>query len=161
MGKRVVKISTENKHNERFIMATRNLYRFFTIVTVIGIAMYMSGCSALNLGNNLAQDNTVKVERIDQNKGVYVNSVNVYEKNNKLAVYGSLKRKMGNQGHFREHVDINILGPDDEVLASKTVRTQPIHPHHNVRTVHFTAYLDIVPPPGSVVQVAAHKGIHL
>ena len=142
-------------------MATRNLYKFFTTVTVIGIAMYMSGCSALNLGNNLTQDNTVKVERLDQNKNVYVNSVSVYEKNNKLAVYGSLKRKMDRQGHFREHVDINILGPDNEVLASKTVRTQPMHPHHNVRTVRFTALLDKIPPQGSVLQVAAHKGKHL
>ena len=123
--------------------------------------MYMSGCSSLNLGNNLAQDNTVKVESIDQNKGVYVNSVSVYEKNNKLAVYGSLRKTLDNQSRFKGHVDINILGPDDEILASKMVRTQPMHPHHNVRTVRFTALLDIVPPPGSVVQVAAHKGIHL
>ena len=142
-------------------MATRNIFSFFTLVIVISMAVYVSGCSTLRLGKNLAQDNTVRVEHIDQNKGVYVNSASVYEKNNKLAVYGSLKKTSDTQSRFKEHVDINILGPDQEVLASKTVRTHPMNPHPNAKTVSFTAYLDIVPPPGSVVQVSAHKGTHL
>lgn len=142
-------------------MATRKIYSFFILVLFISMAIYLSGCSTHTLGNNLVQNNTVKVERLDQSKGVYVNSANVYEKNNKLAVYGSLKRRSDTQSRFREHVDINIIGPDNKLLATKTVQTRPVNPHPNVRTVGFTAYLDIVPPPGSVVQVAAHKGMHL
>lgn len=142
-------------------MAIRNIYRFFTLLIVIGMAISTNGCSTHTLGNNLAQDNTLKVERLDQSKGVYVSSANVYEKNNKLAVYGSLKRRSDTQSRFREHVDINIIGPDNKLLATKTVQTRPVNPHPNVRTVGFTAHLDIVPPQGSVVQVAAHKGTHL
>ncbi|MCB2181299.1 MAG: hypothetical protein KQH63_04700 [Desulfobulbaceae bacterium] len=139
-------------------MAIRNIYIFLTLLLVVGMTISTSGCSTL--GRNLAQDNTVKIALLDQNKRVYVSSANVYEKNNKLAVYGLMKKTPGSSVRLRGHVDINVIGPDNKVLAAKTVRPRPVNPHPNVRTASFAAFLDIVPPSGSIVQIAAHKGLH-
>ncbi len=139
-------------------MAIRNIYNFLTLLIVISIAISTGVCSSL--GHNLVQDDAVKLEILEQSNSVYVHSANVYEKNNTLAVYGSIRRTPGSHGRIRCHVDISVMDSDGKLITEKTVLPLPRQAHSNVRTSWFSAYLDIVPPPGSVIQVVAHKGIH-
>lgn len=140
-------------------MEIRNIYSFFTLFLVIGMTISISGCSTL--GYKLAQDDAIKIETLKQSNIVEVLSASVYEKNNKLAVFGSIRRIPGSHGRAKGHVNIKVIDPVGKILSEKTVFPRPRYAHSNASTFRFSAYLDMAPPAGSVIQVAAHKGIQI
>ncbi|MFH1217285.1 MAG: hypothetical protein V1706_12355 [Pseudomonadota bacterium] len=140
-------------------MAIRNIYSVISFLTAIGMTIFTSGCTTL--GSNLTQNDAVKIKIFEASNTIVVSSVNVYEQNEKLVVFGSMNRTFGYRGKIRGHVDIDVIGPDGTTLTTQTTAHPfPGNSHANARYSRFFAYLDSVPPAGSVIQVAAHKGIH-
>lgn len=140
-------------------MAIRNIYRCIFFLTVIGLTISTSGCTTL--GPALAQDAAVKIKILEASNTIVVSSVNAYEQNDKLVVSGSMNRTFGYRGKIRGHVDIDVIGPDGKTMTNQTTAHPfPGNSHANARSSRFFAYLDSVPPAGSVIQVTAHKGIH-
>lgn len=139
-------------------MSNRNIYTLRTLLIVAVMTIFASGCSTI--GHNLTQEKGVKVRILDASNSIYVSSVNVREKNNKVVISGFIKKTSPSSGKIRGHVDINVIDPDGKIIVEKTALPHPRNPHSNVKTSRFTAYLDMTPPPGSVVLMAAHKGSH-
>ncbi|OKY76499.1 MAG: hypothetical protein BM485_04520 [Desulfobulbaceae bacterium DB1] len=140
-------------------MAIPYIYKSISLLAALGMALSTGGCSPL--GRNLVQEDTAKLEFRTASNSIVVGSANVYEKNDKLIVSGSVNRASGSRGRIRGHVDINVIDPDGKLLTRQTTALLlPANSHSNGRSSRFLAYLDSVPPPGSVIQVAAHKGSH-
>lgn len=118
----------------------------------------VSGCSTM--GHTVAARESLEVLTPRQSYAIEVDSVKTYEKDDVFVVQGTVKRSPGVQGRIRGHVDVSVIDAQGRLLAEKTVQFQPQSPHPNVRSTQFVAYLDLTPPPGAVVAVAAHKGFH-
>ncbi|MCB2181052.1 MAG: hypothetical protein KQH63_03375 [Desulfobulbaceae bacterium] len=139
-------------------MSNRNIYTLPTLLIVAVMTMFASGCSTID--HNLTQEKGVKIKILDVSNSIYVSSANVHEKNNKVVISGFIKKTSPSSGRIRGHVDINVIDPDGKIIAEKTVLPYPGNSQPNARISRFSAFLDMTPPPGSVVLVAAHKGSH-
>lgn len=139
-------------------MSIKNIYRYWALLLVIvGTATFTSGCATLS--SSLTQDSDVKIKITKPSNSVYVSTAGIYEKNDKSVIQGTVRNSQG-QGRIRGHADIVVLDPEGNIISQKVSLPRPRGSHSNVRSLRFYAFLDEVPPPGSVVLISAHKGSH-
>ena len=139
-------------------MICMNIFRLSILMIATAFALPATICLASN--GNTAQREAAGVTILDLSKSIYVSSATASSQNNTLVVQGTVKPHSAGQGRIRGHVDISVIGPDGKLLAEESVFPRLGATHGNARSSRFIAYLDLVPPPGSIVEVTAHKGWH-
>jgi len=139
-------------------MKFNNQPRHFAAVITIGLAVIVSGCAALP---SLVQNRAVPIAFIQRGNGLYLSWATAHHHNDTLIVQGALGRPhLAPAGQVKTCVDISVFGPAGDILAEKEVRTSPEIPHRHHSLARFTASLDIAPPSGSTIRLAAHRGPH-
>ncbi|MBI5557443.1 MAG: hypothetical protein HY885_07370 [Deltaproteobacteria bacterium] len=139
-------------------MINNHIFRLAILMTATAFALPATVCLASN--GNPARQEAAGVTILDLSKSIYVSSATASRQNNTLVVQGTVKPHSAGQGRIRGHVDISVIGPDGKLLAEESVLPRSGATHSNARSSRFIAYLELVPPPGSIVEITAHKGLH-
>lgn len=90
---------------------------------------------------------------------VYIKQLTAREVGNQVVVSGKLKKRSLTTWAPQGHVDITVYNIEGELLTEVTTSYSS---SLNIRSVQkrggnrFSATLDIVPPPGSLIKVAFH-----
>ena len=118
-------------------------------LAVIAAAFLVSSCAWVP---SYVSEPGVTIERVTTSSG-RVSSAHFWEDRKGFALWGEITPQPFTRGPMRGHVDIAITAPDGESTECTTTR-QRIGVRH-VRK-QFLIRFDVVPAPGSVVQIKHH-----
>ena len=119
--------------------------RHLTIVTLL---LGLSACGAAPI--NMVRDGSVNVEYSSSHE-LHFSRVGVYQNDAGLIIAGELHKRGHGRGPIPGHIDIEIIGPDDAILASKS-----IHYHRGSlksRRSQFSVEIPIDLPVNSTVRI--------
>jgi hypothetical protein len=102
----------------------------------------------------------VSVER-KSTRSLVVQSAHIRRTDGGVRVWGSVQQSLGHGSTRRSHLDVDVIGPDGQLLRHKAIGHHPFpvarSPHpHRTRGSQYGTDLPEVPPPGSVIRVSHH-----
>ncbi len=103
----------------------------------------------------------VSVER-KSSRSLVVQIAHVRATDGGVRVWGSVQQSLGYGSTRRSHLDVDVIGPDGQLLHHKAIVYHPFpvarspHPHRSSRGSQYGTDLPEVPPPGSVIRVSHH-----
>lgn len=134
-------------------MMNRYMSPIYALLFLIGGAGFASGWNTS--GKTLSPGHGVSLHILESSGTSFVTSADLRAKDTTFVVSGAVEKKTA-AARIRGHVDIRVMDPAGNMIAGKNAPLLPANPHPNVRSRHFSALLDTVPPPGSVVMVSVH-----
>jgi len=93
---------------------------------------------------------------------VFITKLSAVEKDGKISVNGTLKKRSHSTPPLQGHVDIAVYSPEGILLTETTSSFSPslnLRSRQLKRGSRFTALLALTPPPGSIIRVAFHQKI--
>ena len=121
-------------------------------LTIVAILFSLSACGTAPI--NIARDGSVNVE-YSSSQEIHFSRVVVYQNDAGLIIAGELHNRSHGRGAILGHIDIEIIGPDDTILATKSIN------YHRgsikSRKSQFTVEIPINLPVNSTVRIM-HDG---
>lgn len=137
-------------------MISRAFRRFVSALFVLGAAITLSSCAAINIQRG-GQTSVL----FDQtpSEDVFVSQVRSYSDGVSLVIYGQVKRTPTNCcDAARGHLDMVVVGPDGSVLDAVTLLYSPRNiPKVRTRSARFSTRLPYTVPAGTTLRIAYHK----
>lgn len=126
----------------------REKVREVVMSIIIATAITSTGCATT--GKDLVRDGVVDVER-ESSRYALVTLVSAMQEGPDLLVRGEVRRRYGGRSPIPGHIDVQIVGPDGEMLEDASVG---YHRHSaKWRSASFYVRLESVPPRGSTIRV--------
>lgn len=128
-------------------MMNKSLSRWKWIYCVL-IASLMTGCAAY--GKDLVDNNTVKVEKVSS-RWAKVTRVMVNQDDAGIVVRGEVQRWPPMRGPIPGHLNLEIIGPDGQMLEENTVGYH--RRSYKSRYATFSTKIGTPLPAGSTIRV--------
>jgi len=138
-----------------------SMFRCFAVLVVVGLIVPLSGCETTEV-SYVKQAAVISLERVPT-EDVLVSSVEAYEEQGSLVVYGKVKRALGNCcDAAKGHVEIAVIAPDGRVFDVIKVAYSPRNiPKTRSRSSRFEAKLSYIPPRDFTLRVTYHDSVYL
>ena len=121
------------------------------------LALALASCGVHRI--DLAESNIVKLEQVGS-EGLDIDT-SIFENDGDLVISGRMKRGPLDQRPIPGHIDIAIVAPSGEVLASIQVNLEKLRGRrHGSDLILFRTEISGVPPQNSVVRVNYHPDRH-
>lgn len=116
----------------------------------IVLAMSITNMGCATTGKDLVRDGVVDIER-ESSRYTMVTLVSAMQEGHDLLVRGEVRRRHGGRSPIPGHIDVQIIGPDGDVLADTSIGYH--RRSAKWRSASFYTRLETVPPPGSTIRV--------
>lgn len=122
--------------------------RIFVTIAVISMVAMTTGCATMS--RDLVRENTLNIEKVSSKIGT-VTDVHIVQDESQVRIYGELTHSTLGRGTIPGHVDLEVIGPDGDVLEQTTIEYHRRSMKSKISTFHST--LQTMPPVGSTIRV--------